>query len=179
MGLPRNFSWLLAGEVAGCACPSSEAELCGLVEAGVRHLVTLSSVDTPPPACTAAMTDLAWKSLPIPEFRGPSQETLIQFLKICEGARSRQEGVAVHCRMGRGRTGTCLAAYLMRYSSLSARQAIDAVRRARPGSVETRHQEEALESFQKILQDAPELFNDCHKSEQKLITRHMASFSNI
>jgi atypical dual specificity phosphatase len=86
-------------------------------------------------------------------FQGPSQETLGLFLEVCEGARSRQEGVAVHCRMGRGRTGTCLAAYLMRYSGLSARQAIDAVRRARPGSVETRQQEEALHSFEKILQN--------------------------
>ncbi len=63
MGLPRNFSWLVAGEVAGCACPSSEAELRGLVEAGVRHLVTLSYADSPPPACTAALPNLAWTSL--------------------------------------------------------------------------------------------------------------------
>jgi atypical dual specificity phosphatase len=81
------------------------------------------------------------------------QETLFLFLEVCEGARSRREGVAVHCRAGMGRTGTCLAAYLMRYSGLPARQAIDAVRRARPGSVETRQQEEALFSFEKILQD--------------------------
>jgi protein-tyrosine phosphatase len=82
------------------------------------------------------------------------QETLGLFLEVCEGARSRREGVAVHCRAGMGRTGTCLAAYLMRFSGLSARQAISAVRRARPGSVESRQQEKALESFQKILKDS-------------------------
>jgi hypothetical protein len=69
MVLPRNFSWLVAGEVAGCACPSSEAELRGLVDAGVRHLVTLSYADSPPPACTATLLDLAWTSLPIAEFQ--------------------------------------------------------------------------------------------------------------
>jgi protein-tyrosine phosphatase len=82
------------------------------------------------------------------------QETLGLFLEVCEGARPRREGVAVHCRAGMGRTGTCLAAYLMRFSGLSARQAISAVRRARPGSVESRQQEKALESFQTVLKDS-------------------------
>lgn len=154
MVLPRNFSWLLPEQqVAGCACPSSEAELHGLVAAGVRHLVTLSPADCPPPVCVAALPNLTWTPVAVPEFRGPSLESLRQFFQVCEVARSRDEGLAVHCRMGRGRTGTFLAAYLMLYAGLPAREAISAVRQARPGSVETKHQEETLENLEKIIRD--------------------------
>jgi atypical dual specificity phosphatase len=154
MVLPRNFSWLLPGQIAGSACPGSEAELRGLVAVGVSYLVTLSAADALPPACVTVLPGLAWTSLVIPEFRGPDRKAWNDFFKVCETARTRGEGVAVHCRVGRGRTGTFLAAYLMRYAGLSAREAVAAVRRCRPGSVETRHQEEALESLEKTLTDA-------------------------
>ena len=149
MSLPRNFSWLVAGKLAGCGCPASEAELRAMIAAGVRHLITLSASDFPPPACAAAMFDLSWIPLAVPEFRGPSLENFHLFFQVCESAKG--EGVAVHCRMGRGRTGCLLAAYLIRYDGLSAWEAIGRVRQARPGSVETRHQEEALEMLEKSL----------------------------
>ena len=124
----------------------------GLARAGVRHLVTLSASDCPPPTCIATFPDLVWTSVPVPEFRAPGPEALGLFFQVCEAARHRGEGVAVHCRQGQGRTGTCLAAYLMRFAGLAASEAIAVVRRARPGSIETRHQEEALQTLENALQ---------------------------
>jgi atypical dual specificity phosphatase len=149
MLLPRNFSWLVPGELAGCACPSSEAELRALVAAGVHHLITLSAADTPPPPCVVSLPGLTWTAVDVPEFRGPSSDDFQQLFKLYAAAGG--EGVAVHCRMGRGRTGTVLAAFLMHNEGLTAREAMSRVRRARPGSVETRHQEEALEQLETLL----------------------------
>jgi atypical dual specificity phosphatase len=44
--------------------------------------------------------------------------------------------VLIHCAAGLGRTGTALAAYLVVSKGLSAEEAIKAVRRLRPGSIE-------------------------------------------
>ena len=46
-----------------------------------------------------------------------------------------------------------LAAYMMAQDDLSATEAVNRVRGARPGSVETRHQETALDIFEKHLGD--------------------------
>eukprot|EP00090_Calanus_glacialis_P038239 TRINITY_DN66824_c0_g1_i1.p1 TRINITY_DN66824_c0_g1~~TRINITY_DN66824_c0_g1_i1.p1 ORF type:complete len:207 (-),score=63.06 TRINITY_DN66824_c0_g1_i1:486-1043(-) len=153
--LPRNFSWVVPGKVAGCACPSSERELVCLVGLGVTHLVTLS-MDTPPPAAIRGIRGLRSTVIPIKEFRGPRVDELIKFNELVSKELGDRGQVAVHCRMGRGRTGTVLAAYMMAQDGLSALEAIRRVRGARPGSVETRDQEAALELFEKHLGDQKE-----------------------
>eukprot|EP00591_Stephanopyxis_turris_P001191 CAMPEP_0195525056 /NCGR_PEP_ID=MMETSP0794_2-20130614/25248_1 /TAXON_ID=515487 /ORGANISM="Stephanopyxis turris, Strain CCMP 815" /LENGTH=511 /DNA_ID=CAMNT_0040655409 /DNA_START=58 /DNA_END=1593 /DNA_ORIENTATION=+ len=44
-------------------------------------------------------------------------------------------GVAVHCKAGLGRTGTCIGAYLMKHYKFSAPEAIGWMRLCRPGMV--------------------------------------------
>ena len=54
--------------------------------------------------------------------------------------------MAVHCRMGQGRSGTVLAAYLIR-GGLGADAAIAELRRVCPGAIGSRDQEAALAAF--------------------------------
>ncbi|NXC50647.1 DUS23 phosphatase, partial [Penelope pileata] len=49
--------------------------------------------------------------------------------------------------LGHGRTGTLLACYLVRTRQLSGADAIREIRRLRPGSIETREQEQAVVEF--------------------------------
>ena len=55
--------------------------------------------------------------------------------------------VAVHCSGGKGRTGTMLAAYLIKLQRLSAGEAIEQIRKVRPGSVESKKQELQLYEY--------------------------------
>ena len=57
----------------------------------------------------------------------------------------------VHCYWGRGRTGTMLAAYLVKQGHHTARQAITEVRNKRPYSIETYEQEDAIFEYESSL----------------------------
>ena len=59
--------------------------------------------------------------------------------------------MAVHCIRGMGRTGTMIACYLVKAYGMTGRTAINEVRRLRPGSIETKEQEQIVESYAKTL----------------------------
>eukprot|EP01138_Halocafeteria_seosinensis_P010550 gb/GECG01010772.1/.p1 GENE.gb/GECG01010772.1/~~gb/GECG01010772.1/.p1 ORF type:complete len:794 (+),score=80.53 gb/GECG01010772.1/:1-2382(+) len=86
----------------------------------------------------------------------PPQDILSKFMKICEYAHKTGKGknskgepcaVAVHCKAGLGRTGTCIGAYLMKHYGFTAREAIAWERICRPGCV-LGPQQQYLESIQ-------------------------------
>ena len=119
--LPRNFSWIMPGLLAGCACPGSERELLALMGAGVTHLVTLST-DTPPSQAISGIRKLKSTVIAIKEFKGPKVEEMIKFNDLVSKELSEGGKVAVHCRMGRGRTGTMLASFIMTREGLGAQE---------------------------------------------------------
>ncbi|CAM9475551.1 unnamed protein product, partial [Phaeothamnion confervicola] len=63
----------------------------------------------------------------------PSARILSRFLQAVEA--TTDGAVAVHCKAGLGRTGTCIGAYLMKHHRFTAAEAIGWLRICRPGSV--------------------------------------------
>ncbi|KDO19055.1 hypothetical protein SPRG_15009 [Saprolegnia parasitica CBS 223.65] len=70
--------------------------------------------------------------LSFPDGSNPSDTLLRAFFEACDATPG---AIAVHCKAGLGRTGTCIAAYLMQRDGFSAKQAIGWLRLCRPGSV--------------------------------------------
>ena len=60
------------------------------------------------------------------------------------------QGVVVHCLGGHGRTGTMLACYMVKHLGFTGKRAIEEIRRRRPGSVETKEQEELICKFDQL-----------------------------
>lgn len=141
--LPANFSWLQVNELAGSSCPMSELELRSLVKLGIQYIVTLSPECLPPP-CLSNMKTLKHVIIAVADTCGGSLEDFRSFFRICDEAKSEKKGVLVHCRKGWGRTGTFLAAFLVKYKDMDIRRAIETVRSLRPHSIETRKQELSL-----------------------------------
>ncbi|KAK7904211.1 hypothetical protein WMY93_016818 [Mugilogobius chulae] len=141
---PNNFSWVEQGKVAGLALPRYPAEYQYLLQNGVQHLVSLT--ERRPPNHDSC-PELTQHHLKIADFTPPSPAQIDKFLSIVEEANAQGQGVAVHCMHGFGRTGTMLACYLVKHKKLSGIDAINEIRRLRPGSIETHEQEKAVVQF--------------------------------
>lgn len=61
----------------------------------------------------------------------PMLRTILQAFEAVD----KDKGIAVHCKAGLGRTGTCIGAYMMKHYKFTAKEAIGWMRICRPGMV--------------------------------------------
>jgi cell division cycle 14 len=87
-----------------------------------------------------------------PDGSCPAPQILNRFLEVCE-SRPASEAIAVHCKAGLGRTGTCIGAYAMKHWGFTAAEVIGWMRVARPGSV-IGPQQQFMESIQDAMHQA-------------------------
>jgi atypical dual specificity phosphatase len=138
------MSWIEDGRIVACRNPQDPDDLAELHDAGVRLLINLTDQEHDP----TALRDLSIEELhlPVADFTAPSQETLDQAIAALEAAQTEGRVAAVHCLAGLGRTGTVVAAWLVA-QGMEPLAAITRIRQLRPGSIETRDQEEAILEF--------------------------------
>lgn len=144
MQQPHGFYWVQEGRVAGLAMPYSVDDLIWLRQAGIELIVTLTT--NPLPKKFVNDAGLMSLHVPIEDFEAPSIAQFDSAIQAMSKAVKSGMGVAVHCMAGRGRTGTILAGYLTT-TGLSAEEAIQTIRKLRPGSIETSTQENAVVDF--------------------------------
>ena len=77
------------------------------------------------------------------------------------------ETIAIHCKAGLGRTGTCIGAYLMKHYRLTAREVIGWMRICRPGMV-IGPQQHFLEDIEDIMWQEGEVFRSNLLKEAEL-----------
>ena len=146
----HNFSWLDASQtVAGMARPCAlEDDLRQLRTLGIGAIVglTLSPLD----AQALREAGMDYLHLPLPDFSAPSISEIEQAVRFIREKVDADDKVVVHCAAGMGRTGTMLACYLVATGKTSD-AAIEGVRKARPGSIETYEQEQAVRQYAEHL----------------------------
>ena len=109
-----------------------------------------------------AARQMEWAQLPIIDVSVPCPQFEQAWVEVGEGLRSRlRDGfdVVVHCKGGLGRAGT-IAARLLVELGHEPRSAINLVRDARPGALETAAQVEHVLAIQPVPERQPSQTND-------------------
>jgi atypical dual specificity phosphatase len=157
MALDRFF-WVMEGVLAGCSRPGGRAmgrngtgggdalerDLAELMERGIGAVLSLT--ESPLEERMVERAGMAYLHVPVDDMQAPEPEQLERALAFIDAQRLAGRAVAVHCLMGQGRTGTVLAAYLIR-AGRTPEQALRELRGVCPGAVPAPVQERSLEAF--------------------------------
>ncbi len=153
-GRMRGFYWLVEDELAGCGRPGGqrddaellERDLSWLREQGIGALLSLT--ETPLPDGVLERHGIASLHLPVDDLSPPNPDQLQDALAFIDFHLSQDRPVAVHCLVGQGRTGTVLAARLIR-DGVSLDDALAELRTLSPGAISSPSQERALAEWER------------------------------
>ena len=152
-----NFSWVLEGELGGSQGPAGYHDLFFLYSQGVRAVIRMEERTIA--ADSGGMVDMVDMFEPVPDFTPPTMEQVRRMVAFIAEQTAAGRPVAVSCYAGIGRTGTVLACYLA-HRGAEPREAIEQVRRLRPGSIQTPEQESA------VYQYADDIFHRRERGER-------------
>lgn len=151
----HNFSFLIDDVIAGSAHPGrgemlveNLRELRGL---GFGAIVTVC--EEPLESDPLDKHEFRSLHLDVSDFTAPTLEQIEAAMQFVGESARAGEAVLIHCFAGMGRTGTLLACYLVS-EGRPAGEAIDEVRRARPGSIEDPSQERVIHAWELHVRSA-------------------------
>ncbi|MBV9668413.1 MAG: dual specificity protein phosphatase family protein [Nitrososphaeraceae archaeon] len=155
-GRTINFKWVIEDKLAGSGVPTSLREIKWLAkEHGIRSIVTIKEKPLPSEwfkSSGIGEGKIDYFHLSIEDYGAPSLEELYNVVNHISRQIDDGKRVMVHCSGGKGRTGTILAAYLIKKRIvLNAYQAIYKLRNIRGDSVQSKEQENVLFEYEKYL----------------------------
>lgn len=148
----ERFYWIRDAHLAGSSRPGGrrgdhlEADLGLLHVQGIGAIVSLT--ETPLDAGAIEAWGMSYAHIPIVDMTAPSRTQLFEALDAVDLAHGAGRAVVVHCLAGQGRTGTILAAWLIRQGA-TASAAVEEIRRACPQAVENDAQLACLDAFER------------------------------
>lgn len=128
--ISENLWWVVPGKLAGVRKPTSE-EIAELQAAGVGAIVSV--MDDPSNLGLYEQAGIPFCWLPTKGGTAPSQEQIQELQDFVEQQNLQGNAVAVHCTSGNRRTGTMLAAYLIR-NGLSYDNAMQVIQTTNPNA---------------------------------------------
>ncbi|MFH0939501.1 MAG: dual specificity protein phosphatase family protein [Planctomycetota bacterium] len=146
--MPRNFSFVIVGILAGMERPGTfhklreDMEFLKSNNIGAIVSLTESKIET----FFLEEFGFRYLHLPVADFTPPTFDQIDQFLHFQRAAEVEKIATLVHCGAGLGRTGTLLACALVT-RGLSAEDAIKCIRTLRPYSIETIEQENCVRHY--------------------------------
>ncbi|MFB5608712.1 MAG: dual specificity protein phosphatase 23 [Nitrosarchaeum sp.] len=146
---PTNFSWLIENKLAGSGIPTSFDELDWILKQGVTSIVTMTENSLP----KEWVSDIDYLHVPTPDLTAPDMDRIDTAVEFIQEKISNDKAVMVHCAAGMGRAGTILACYLVKYQKYSAKDAINKIRKERPGSIQSEVQELAITFYEKHVRN--------------------------
>lgn len=146
---PTNFSWLIENKLAGSGMPTTFDELDWVLKQGVKSIVTMTENALP----ESWIEDVQYLHIPTPDLTAPDIDKINIAVDFIHERINSKDAVMVHCAAGMGRAGTVLACYLVKYHKYSAKDAIEKLRKERPGSIQSEIQEFAILLYEKHVKN--------------------------
>lgn len=150
---PTGFHWLIEGVLGGTPRPgivrSVESDAVALQRVNTKLLVTLND-NWEAPAAKLAEYGIVSHQVKIIDMRAPEPEVALELCQFVDGYLQNGSACIYHCKAGRGRTGTMLAAQLIYYGR-TPDKAIKEVQFKNPKWIESQVQIDFLHSFESFL----------------------------
>src|SRR6185503_20015861 len=145
---PSRFGWLIKDKLAGSGRLMIKSQLAWVTKNGIKSVFTIREFPLPqswfPPG-------IDYKHLKVENYGAPPVDELDDAVNYIEDEIKNGKSVLVHCNGGSGRTGTLLAAYIMKKEGLSADQAIRKVKEIRGRRIRRKKQLDILRDYEKYL----------------------------
>ena len=140
---PTNFSWVIEYKLAGSGTPMTLEQYRWLIKNNIRSIVTVREFPLPEKWLYDSVKDTSIKEdyrfEYVKDYGVPTLEKLDSIVEYIENKIMKEnKPLLVHCAAGKGRTGTILAAYLLKQGNISSFDAIKKIRIIRPGSINRR-----------------------------------------
>ena len=152
---PTNFSWVIENKLAGSGTPMTAEQYEWLIKNNIRSIVTVREFPLPKKWLInngKLEVEKDYKFEYVKDYGVPTLKVLDEIVDyINKKINDEKKPLMVHCAAGKGRTGTILAAYLMKLENLSSHDAIKKIRIIRPGSIQSKLQEETLHEYEEFL----------------------------
>ena len=152
---PTNFSWVIDNKLAGSGTPMTSEQYRWLIKNNIKSIVTVREFPLPRKWLVDNEKETIindYKFVYVKDYGVPSLEVLdniVDYINI--KITKEMKPLVVHCAAGKGRTGTILAAYLLKQDNISSQEAIKKIRSLRPGSIQSKIQEEILHKYETFL----------------------------
>jgi len=152
---PTNFSWVIDNKLAGSGTPMTSEQYRWLIKNNIKSIVTVREFPLPQKWLVDNEKETIindYKFVYVKDYGVPSLEVLdniVDYINI--KITKEKKTLVVHCEAGKGRTGTILAAYLLKQDNISSQDAIKKIRTLRPGSIQSKIQEEILHKYETFL----------------------------
>ena len=144
-----HFTWIVENRLASMPFPSTEDAYIVLQQIGIKVILNLTEyLDD-----TSLLSAFTVYQIHIASFKDwghkpPTLQQMQQAVSIIQTSLKSNQPILVHCVHGLGRTGTIIAGYLIT-CGLTAQEAIDRIRKLRPGSIETEEQEAVIYEYER------------------------------
>lgn len=152
-GKPSNFSWVIRNRLAASGRPTSKGEIEWLNKQGVKSILTLTEKKLP----DSWLDKICYKHVPMLDHNPPPLASLEEAVDFIQEQIKSGNPILVHCAAGKGRTGTVLAAYLIKYVGTSLDEAVNYIRKIRPGSIDDAQVESLIALVKKREKDEDQI----------------------